>query len=170
MLKVLTGKNVLEIAERLTENWNIHLLEEFSESTFWRTISLFSYEALQIKNVKKRVAEELRKGNGKFFVELGQQLDSRSKMRATPDFNRTIFTMAQFWVYPSYPLWMMNNEAGSRFVGYVLGTEVSVENYAQLIKRHRLIRFKTFPIRGINIHQNGKLMGFELSRWTARKV
>jgi hypothetical protein len=59
--------------------------------------------------------------------------------------------IARLWTHPLLPLWMMNNEAGSRAIGIISGdlAEVQVNNYAQIIKRAELLRFGGFPITGI---------------------
>ena len=183
MLEILIGRRITDAAEKLSTKFQDTSFEEFSstdfqsalieellETAFWRAISIFKQKALRAEKIKKRVIEELEKCNNPFFVELGKNLNQQNESTSSHQFNAITFVMAQFWVMPNFPLWMMNNEAGSRFVGYILGEDVASENYAKIIERCGLPRFGRFPIRGIKVDRNGRFMGFELSRWAEGKV
>ena len=73
-----------------------------------------------------------------------------------------LIDVALCWTHPDVPLWMMNNEAGSKMVGMLYGdlSKVQVENYAQIIKRAKLPRFGGFPIMDANFDRNKKFIGY----------
>ena len=73
-----------------------------------------------------------------------------------------LITIACAWTSPFTPLWMMNNEAGSKMVGMLCGdlSKVQAANYAQIIKRAELPRFGGFPIMDANFGRNKMFTGY----------
>ncbi len=142
---------------------------ELVDSILWRFIALKNDKALDIPFVQRTIQTKMEQCDAQFFIKLGSKLKNAANAERL-GFNPIAFHMADYWTHANCPLWMMNNEAGSRFVGHLLGTSVSAENYAQIIKRYDLIRFGTFPIRGTKIHTDGKFMGFDFGRSVKFKI
>lgn len=141
------------------------------DAMLWRFIALKNEKALNIPFVQRTIQTKMEQCDARFFIKLGSKLKNAADAKQVC-FNPIAFHMADYWTHANCPLWMMNNEAGSRFVEHLLGTSVSAENYAQIIKRYRhwLLRFGTFPIRGTKIHEDGSFMGFEFSRSVKFKI
>lgn len=144
---------------------------ELVDSILWRFIALKNDKALDIPFVQRTIRTKMEQCDAQFFIKLGSKLKSATAAKQVC-FNPIAFQMADYWTHTNCPLWMMNNEAGSRFVGHLLDINVSAENYAQIIKRYHycLLRFGTFPIRGTRIGKDGSFLGFEFSRSVKFKI
>lgn len=138
------------------------------DSIFWDLIAGDPAETFKENRAREYIQSRLNAGDLEFFVALGISIqESLSPKRRLP-FNPALQTIAQYWTHPDYPVWMMNNEAASRFVEFIAQRPLSAENFAQLVKRNGLVRFGRFPIRSVRIKTvAGKktFLGFEMSRW-----
>lgn len=140
------------------------------EALFWNCILLDPAAAIASDRIRDYIGLRLAARDAQFIVELGDAFRYAMSPRPRKAFNPVLRIMAQYWTHPEYPLWAMNNEAGSRYVGHLLGKNVSSDNFAQLVKRNKLPRFGKFPISGVKISKNGVFMGFEFSNWADGKV
>jgi hypothetical protein len=125
--------------------------------------------AMAIPLFKKIVLSRLDENDAGFFIQLGTYFSKSRSRKRIPQLNFIALKMAEHWTHPDAPLWMMNNEAGSRYVGHLLSMNVSADNFSQIVKREALVRFGKFPIRGVRISKQKEFLGFELSRWVDLK-
>jgi hypothetical protein len=136
----------------------------------WRYAEIDAEAAMTIPLFQEIILARLKANNVAFFIKLGLAFTKSQTAMRIRDLNPIVLKMAEYWVHPDFPLWMMNNEAGSRYVEHLLRTDVSAENFAQIIKRHDLPRFGKFPICGVRISKDREFLGLELSRWIEKKV
>ena len=169
-VKLLFGSSLLKKSAQLLActSDSPRLRTEFFDAIFWRYVSIQKGNPLNLPVIRASITKKLESGDGKFFVKLGAELANTKSLRGLV-FNSILFKMAEYWVNPDAPLWMMNNEAGSVFVGQLLRENVSAENYAKLIVRYNFVRFGTFPINQTKIDRSGNFTGFGFSKWVPLK-
>ena len=161
--EVILGRGKVEFAAQAGSR-------DYYNAIVWRYAEMNAESAITIPLFKDILLARTEEGDVSFFIQLGKCFEQSQTALRISDLNSITLKMAEYWVHPDFPLWMMNNEAGSMYVGSQLGANVSTDNYAQIIKRRRLVRFGKFPISGIRMTRDKRVIGVELSRGVDGKV
>jgi hypothetical protein len=144
--------------------------KEHDDAIAWRYAELNPTVAMTVPLFLEIVLKRLKSGDAEFFITLGESLAKGERNKRVSNLNTIGLKMAEYWVNPECPLWMMNNPAGSMMVSLLLKIEVSVDNYAKIIDRDNHVRFGRFPIRDVRISREREFLGFELSAWVKLEV
>lgn len=144
--------------------------KDYFDAIAWRYAEIDPVSAMTCPLFRETLISRMDSQDVSFFTTIGGNFSKSRSRKGIPNFNPIALKMAEYWTHPDAPLWMMNNQAGSTYVAHLLKKNVSAENFSQIIKRYRLVRFGRFPIADVRISKNHEFLGFTLSHWMNLKV